>query len=68
MFKIFNYMYLLKLEMCPWDTDAPLMKNSHILTKLKQKGSKLNPVLVNINDYIKFGKILSICSQDIERK
>ena len=24
--------------------------------------------LVNINDYIKFGEILSICSQDIEQK
>ena len=24
--------------------------------------------LVNINAYIKFGEILSICSQDIERK
>ena len=27
---------------------------------------KLDPV--NINAYIKFGEILSICSQDIERK
>ena len=24
--------------------------------------------LVNINAYIKFGEILSICSQDVERK
>ena len=27
-----------------------------------------NIYLVNINAYIKFGEILSICSQDIERK
>ena len=27
-----------------------------------------NVDLVNINAYIKFGEILSICSQDIERK
>ena len=27
-----------------------------------------NDDLVNMNAYIKFGKILSICSQDIERK
>ena len=26
------------------------------------------PDLVNMNAYIKFGEILSICSQDIERK
>ena len=27
-----------------------------------------NDDLVNMNAYIKFGEILSICSQDIERK
>ena len=27
-----------------------------------------NVDLVNMNAYIKFGEILSICSQDIERK
>ena len=31
-------------------------------------GNNVNLDLVNINPYIKFGKILSICSQDIERK
>ena len=30
--------------------------------------NNLNIDLVNINAYIKFGEILSICSQDIERK
>ena len=35
-----------------------------------QKVTVNNPNLdfVNKNDYIKFGQILSICSQDIERK
>ena len=27
-----------------------------------------NVDLVNMNEYIKFGEILSICSQDIEQK
>ena len=31
-------------------------------------GNKSNLNLVNINAYIKFGEILSISSQDIERK
>ena len=30
--------------------------------------NNLNVDLVNINSYIKFGEIRSICSQDIERK
>ena len=30
--------------------------------------NNLNLGLVNINAYIKFGEILSICSQDIEQK
>ena len=31
-------------------------------------GNNHNLDLVNINDYIKFGQILPICTQDIERK
>ena len=31
-------------------------------------GINHNLDLVNMNDYIKFGQTLSICSQDIERK
>ena len=34
----------------------------------KMMGENLNQDLVNINAYTEFGKILSICSQDIERK
>ena len=30
--------------------------------------NKPNIELVNMNAYIKFGEILSICSQDIDRK
>ena len=30
--------------------------------------SNINVDLVNMNAYIKIGEILSICSQDIERK
>ena len=36
------------------------------LWKMTCNDSKLD--LVNINAYIKFGEILSICSQDIERR
>ena len=32
------------------------------------KGSNPNLDLVNINSFIKFGEILSICAQDIELK
>ena len=35
---------------------------------LEQLCEKLCITLVNMNAYIKFGEILSICSQDIERK
>ena len=31
-------------------------------------GNNHNLDLVNMNDYVKFGQALSICSQDIERK
>ena len=31
-------------------------------------GNNPNWDLVNLNAYIKFGEILSICSQDMERK
>ena len=31
-------------------------------------GNNPNPDLININAYIKFGKFLSICSQDIDGK
>ena len=31
-------------------------------------GNKPNIDLVNMNAYIKFGEILSICSQDVQRK
>ena len=34
---------------------------------MKMTGNNFNLDLVNINDYTKFG-ILSICTQDIERK
>ena len=36
------------------------------MPKMKCNDPKLD--LVNMNAYIKFGEILSICSQDIERK
>ena len=36
--------------------------------KLKMTGNNQNLDLVNMNAYIKFGEILLICSQDIERK
>ena len=34
----------------------------------KMMSNNPNVDLVNINAYIQFGEILSICSQDIERK
>ena len=34
----------------------------------KMMCNNLNVNIVNMNAYIKFGKILSICSQDIELK
>ena len=34
----------------------------------KMKCNNPNVDLVNMNAYIKFGEILSICSQDIERR
>ena len=55
-----------------------ILSGSLILTSIKgqnsctnlQKMTSNNPNvdLVSINSYIKFGKNLSICSQDIERK
>ena len=38
------------------------------MNKQIMKLNKPNLDPVNINAYIKFGEILSICSQDIERK
>ena len=45
------------------------IKGHDAVTNLrKMTGKNPNLDLVNINDYLKFGEILSICSQDIERK
>ena len=41
--------------------------HTSVTNKQKITGSNPNLVIVNINAYIKFGEILSICSQDIER-
>ena len=46
------------------------MKGHNFVTNLKKITGK-NPIdtdLVNINAFIKFGQILSICSKDTERK
>ena len=44
-------------------------KGHNVVTnKQKMTGNNPNADLVNIYQYIKFGEILSICSQDIERK
>ena len=45
------------------------IKGHNSVTKLREKtGNNPNLDLVNINAYTKFGKIVCICSQDIERK
>ena len=33
---IFRLDFIMELEICPWDTDAPLMQNLHIFTKPKK--------------------------------
>ena len=46
-----------------------MSKGLYSVTNLRHlTGNSPNLDLVNINAYIKFGEILSICSQDIERK
>ena len=42
--------------------------NSVTEMTVKMAGNNPNLDLVNMNAYIKFGEILLICSQDIERK
>ena len=42
--------------------------NNYGTNKQKMTANSPNLDLVNINAYIKFGEILSICSQDIEQK
>ena len=64
------------VKFCPFD--LKLLKRNKILTSIKGHNSATNlrkminnnPNLdiVNMNAYTKFGEILSICSQDIERK
>ena len=45
------------------------IKGHNSLTNLgKMTANNPNVDLVSINSYIKFGEILSICSQDIEQK
>ena len=45
------------------------IKGHNSVTNLrKMTGNNTNLDLVNINAYIKFGEILSICSKDIEQK
>ena len=44
------------------------IKGHYSVTNLrKMTENNTNPDLVNINDYKLFGKIMTICSQDIER-
>ena len=42
--------------------------HSFVANEQKMTGNNHNLYHVNINAYMKFGEILSICSQDIERK
>ena len=44
------------------------MGHNSAINKSKMTGNNPNLDLVNMNAYIKFGEILSIVSQDIERK
>ena len=64
------------MKFCPFV--LKILNGNKILAKIKDhySGTNMrkmmcdNPKLdlVNMNAYIKFGEILSICSQDIERK
>ena len=64
------------MKFCPFD--LKILNRNEILTSIKGHYSAINlPImtgnnsnldLVNRNNYIKFGRILSICSQDIELK
>ena len=67
--QIFVKVYLLIHKILSGNEILVSIKGSNSVSNLrKMTGNKPNLDLVNMNSYIKFGKILSICSQDIERK
>ena len=47
---------------------SPIKGDDAVSNLRKMTGNNPNLELVNINDYLKFGEILSICFQDIEWK
>ena len=57
------------MSICSKDIERKLNSDYDFVTNLsKMTGDNPNLDLININAYIKFGKIISICSQDVENE